>query len=130
MQGMAERVFRAIGRADMIDDTRFRTNADRVRNADACEAPLRDFIARHTLADALAVFDQADVTAAPVYDIDQFIADPHVKAREIVVHLPDADMGSIPMHAVVPRLSGTPGEIRTPAPSSASTTARSSDRSD
>ena len=42
------------------------------------------------------------------------MADPHVKAREIIVELPDADMGSIPMHAVVPRLSGTPGAIRTP----------------
>ena len=116
IQGMAERLFRAIGRADMIDDPRFRTNADRVRNADACEAPLRDFIAARTLADALAAFEQAEVTAAPVYDIEQFMADPHVQAREIIAELPDAEMGSIPMHTVVPRLSGTPGEIRTPAP--------------
>ena len=39
-----------------------------------------------------------------------------MQAREIVVELPDAEMGSVPMHAVVPRLSATPGEIRTPAP--------------
>ena len=62
----------------------------------------------------MAVFEAAEVTAAPVYDIDQFIADPHVQAREIVVELPDAEMGSVPMHDVVPRLSGTPGELRTP----------------
>jgi formyl-CoA transferase len=116
IQGMAERVFRAIGRADMIDDPRFRTNADRVGNAEACEAPLREFIAERTLADALAAFEQAEITAAPVYDIEQFMADPHVKAREIVVDLPDSEMGSVPMHTIVPRLSGTPGEIRTPAP--------------
>jgi crotonobetainyl-CoA:carnitine CoA-transferase CaiB-like acyl-CoA transferase len=116
IQNMAERLFRAIGRADMIDDPRFRTNAERVRNADACEAPLRDFIAARTLADALAAFEQAEVTAAPVYDIEQFMADPHVKAREIIAELPDAEMGTIPMHTVVPRLSGTPGDIRTPAP--------------
>ena len=36
----SRRAFRAIGRADMIDDPRFRTNADRVRNADDCEAPI------------------------------------------------------------------------------------------
>jgi crotonobetainyl-CoA:carnitine CoA-transferase CaiB-like acyl-CoA transferase len=30
IQAMAERLFRAIGRADMIDDPRFRTNTDRV----------------------------------------------------------------------------------------------------
>ena len=116
IQAMAERVFRAIGREDMIADPRFRTNADRVRNAEACEAPLRTFIAERTLAEALAVFDQAEVTAAPVYDIEQFLADPHVKARNIIVDLPDREMGSVPMHAIVPRLSATPGEIRKAAP--------------
>src|SRR3984957_2152477 len=37
IQVMEERLFRAIGRADMIDDPRFRTNTDRVRNIDACD---------------------------------------------------------------------------------------------
>ena len=117
IQSMAERLFyRAIGRADMIDDPRFRTNTDRVKNIDEAERPVAEFIKARTLAEALAVFEAAEVTAAPVYDIDQFIADPHVQAREIVTELPDAEMGTVPMHAVVPRLSGTPGEIRTPAP--------------
>jgi formyl-CoA transferase len=116
IQAMAERLYRAIGRADMIDDPRFRTNSDRVKNIDECERPVAEFIKARTLAENLTVFEAAEVTAAPVYDIDQFIADPHVRAREIVTELPDAEMGSVPMHAVVPRLSGTPGEIRTPAP--------------
>jgi crotonobetainyl-CoA:carnitine CoA-transferase CaiB-like acyl-CoA transferase len=116
IQTMAERLFRAIGRADMIDDPRFRTNSDRVKNIDECDRPVAEFIQARTLAEGLAIFEAADVTAAPVYDIDQFIADPHVRAREIVTELPDAEMGSVPMHAVVPRLSGTPGDIRTPAP--------------
>jgi crotonobetainyl-CoA:carnitine CoA-transferase CaiB-like acyl-CoA transferase len=116
MQVMAERVFRAIGRPDMIDDPRFRTNADRVRNAAECEAPIVAFIAERTLAENMAIFGDAEVTAAPVYDIDQFVADPHVLAREIVVELPDEEMGSVPMHNVVPRLSGTPGRLRRPAP--------------
>jgi len=116
IQNMAERLFRAIGRADMIDDPRFRTNSDRVKNIDECDRPVAEFIKARTLAEGLAVFEAAEVTAAPVYDIDQFIADPHVRAREIVTELPDADMGSVPMHAVVPRLSGTPGDIRTAAP--------------
>ena len=116
IQTMAERLFRAIGRADMIDDPRFRTNADRVRNIDECERPLAEFINARTLAEALAAFEAAEVTAAPVYDIGQFIGDPHVQARAIVTELPDEEMGAVPMHAVVPRLSGTPGEIRTAAP--------------
>ena len=116
MQSMVERVFRVIGRPDMIEDPRFRTNADRVRNAEACEAPMRQFIAERSLAENLGLFEQAEVTAAPVYDIDQFIGDPHVVARGIVVDLPDRDLGAVPMHAVVPRLSKTPGEFRRPAP--------------
>src|SRR3954454_9746499 len=116
IQSMAERLYRAIGRADMIPDPRFRTNTDRVKNIDEAERPVAEFIKARTLADNLAAFEEAEVTAAPVYDIDQFIADPHVKAREIVTELPDPEMGSVPMHHVVPRLSGTPGEIRNPAP--------------
>jgi crotonobetainyl-CoA:carnitine CoA-transferase CaiB-like acyl-CoA transferase len=116
MQVMAERLFRAIGRADMIDDPRFRSNADRVRNAEACEAPIAEFILQRTLDEALAFFEAAEITAAPIYDIDQFIADPHVRAREIVVDLPDDELGTVSMHNVVPRLSLTPGHIRTPAP--------------
>jgi crotonobetainyl-CoA:carnitine CoA-transferase CaiB-like acyl-CoA transferase len=116
IQAMAERVFRTIGRPDMIADPRFRTNSDRVANGEECEAPLAAFIKARTLAQALAAFEKAEVTAAPVYDIDQFLDDPHVQAREIVVELPDAEMGSVPMHNIVPRLSETPGAIRTAAP--------------
>jgi crotonobetainyl-CoA:carnitine CoA-transferase CaiB-like acyl-CoA transferase len=116
IQAMAERLFRAIGREDMLADPRFRTNTDRVRNAEACEAPIVEFIAARTLAENMEVFARAEVTAAPVYDIDQFMADPHVIAREILVDLPDKEMGQLPMHNVIPRLSATPGRLRSPAP--------------
>jgi crotonobetainyl-CoA:carnitine CoA-transferase CaiB-like acyl-CoA transferase len=116
IQAMAERLFRAIGREDMITDPRFRTNSDRVRNAEACEAPIVAFIVARTLAENMEIFERAEVTAAPVYDIDQFMADPHVIAREILVDLPDGEMGRLPMHNVIPRLFATPGRLRRPAP--------------
>ena len=116
IQAMAERLFRAIGREDMLADPRFRTNTDRVRNAEAYEAPIVAFIGARTLAENMEVFAQAEVTAAPVYDIDQFMADPHVIAREILVDLPDTEIGKLPMHNVIPRLSATPGRLRRPAP--------------
>ena len=56
------------------------------------------------------------MTAAPVYDIDQFVADPHVQARQIVVDVPDDEIGTVTMHNVIPRLSATPGALRRPAP--------------
>ena len=52
----------------------------------------------------------------PIYDISQIVEDPHMVERELVADYPDADMEAFPMHHVVPRLSGTPGTIRTPAP--------------
>jgi len=116
IQAMTERLFRAIGRPDMIDDPRFRTNAERLRHVDALEAPIAAFIAGRTLAENMAVFGAAEVTAAPVYDIDQLLADPHVAARGVIVDVPDEELGTVPMHAVVPRLSGTPGRLRFPAP--------------
>ena len=116
IQAMAERLFRAIGREDMIIDPRFRTNTDRVRNAEACEAPIVAFIGARSLAENMEIFESAEVTASPVYDIDQFMADPHVIAREILVDLPDEQMGRLPIHNIIPRLSATPGRLRRPAP--------------
>lgn len=115
-QAMTERLFRVIGRPDLIDDPRYRTNAERVRNAAELDAIIGEFIGRMTLAENLAFFDSAEVTVGPIYDISQIVEDPHVNAREMVVDLPDDEMGAVPMHCVVPRLSATPGAIRRAAP--------------
>jgi crotonobetainyl-CoA:carnitine CoA-transferase CaiB-like acyl-CoA transferase len=116
IQAMAERLFRAIGRPEMIDDPRFRTNTDRVRNIDECDGAVAAFIAQRTLADNMAVFEAAEVTATPVYEIDQLVADEHIQARGVVVEAPDEEAGSVLMHNVIPRLSATPGKLRHPAP--------------
>lgn len=116
IQSMAERLYAAVGVPDMTRDPRFATNSARLANHDEAERPIRDFIAGHTLAECLATFAAAEVAAAPVYDIDQFVADRHVKQREILVDVPDAELGSVTIHNVVPRLSRTPGALRRPAP--------------
>jgi formyl-CoA transferase len=115
-QAMTERLFRAIGRDDLNQDPRFRTNTERVKRRQEVDAIVGGFIGQRTLAEAIAFFEQAEVTAAPVYDIGQFLDDPHVQERGIVVEAPDDEMGAVPMHAIVPRLSGTPGRLRSPAP--------------
>ena len=116
IQAMAERVFRAIGKPEMIDDPRFRTNTDRVRNIDACDGAVAEFIAARTLAENMAIFEAAEVTANPVYEIDQLIDDPHVQERGVIVEAPDEEAGSVLMHNIIPRLSETPGQLRSPAP--------------
>ena len=115
-QKMAERVFRSIGRPDLVADPRYKTNAERVKHAEELDAIIGGFIAVRTQSENVAFFEQAEVTIGPIYDISQIIEDPHVIERELLADYPDADMGAFPMHHVVPRLSGTPGSIRTPAP--------------
>jgi crotonobetainyl-CoA:carnitine CoA-transferase CaiB-like acyl-CoA transferase len=116
MQAMAMRIFRAIGREDMCDDPRYSTNAARVQHKDEVDQVVADAVATRTLAENLEFFKRLEVTAGPVYTAEQYRHDPHVVGREALVELPDADMGSIPMHNIIPRLSDTPGAIRHRAP--------------
>jgi crotonobetainyl-CoA:carnitine CoA-transferase CaiB-like acyl-CoA transferase len=116
MQAMAERFFQTIGRADLIDDPRFKTNSDRVANNDDLDPIVADFMSQHTQAELLELFERADVTVGPVADIAQLMDHPYIDDRAIIVDLPDAEMGHLPMHNVIPRMSGTPASIRTPAP--------------
>ncbi len=115
-QKMAERTLRAIGRPDLIADSRFRTNADRVKHAEALDSIIGEFIAQRTQAENVEFFEKAEVTIGPIYDIRQILEDPHIVERELLSDFPDPQMGEFPMHNVVPRLLGTPGSIRTIAP--------------
>jgi len=115
-QKMAERLFRAIDRSDLIDDPRFRTNSLRLNHVAELDAIIGAFIAQHTQAENVAFFERAEVTVGPIYDIAQILEDPHFVQREIVADYPDAETTTLPMHHVVPRLLGTPGSVRRPAP--------------
>jgi crotonobetainyl-CoA:carnitine CoA-transferase CaiB-like acyl-CoA transferase len=57
-----------------------------------------------------------DVTVGPVYNIDDAVEDAHFRARQIIVDAQDPELGPLPMHNIVPRLSATPGVWRRPAP--------------
>jgi crotonobetainyl-CoA:carnitine CoA-transferase CaiB-like acyl-CoA transferase len=115
-QAMAERLFAAIGRPDLAVDPRFSTNADRLAHRDEVEAIVAGFIAELTQAEALEVFERAEVTVGPVCDEADLAEHPYVIGRKAVIEVPDPKIGAIPMHNVVPRLSRTPGALRRPAP--------------
>lgn len=116
MQVMAERLLRAIGAGEMLDDPRYATNAARVQHREEVDAVVGGWIRQRNQKDALAFFEQENITAAPIYDISQIVTDPHFTEREIVVDVEDRDLGKVAMHNVTPRLSGTPGTFRNPAP--------------
>lgn len=117
-QGMTEKLFRSIGREDMVTDPRFANNPARLQHWQELDAIIADWIGQRTLADNLAHFDRAGVTIGPIMDTAMLEKDPYAIEREALVEVPDEDMpgGWLPMHGLVPRLSATPGVLVRPAP--------------
>jgi crotonobetainyl-CoA:carnitine CoA-transferase CaiB-like acyl-CoA transferase len=111
-QQIANRVFDAIGRPELAQDERFSTPAARAQNADAIDDIVAIRIASKQLDEVLAAFDEAQAPIAPVYTTPQIFEDPQYLARESVISVDDADLGSIRMQNVVPKLSATPGSVR------------------
>ncbi len=116
MQSMAELIMRTIGRPDLVTDPKFATNDARVENRDELDAIINAFTGARSLADTFALFEAAGVPCAPVYSMAEVVDDAYVRGREALLEVADRDLGSIPMHAVTPRLGGTPGGFRHPAP--------------
>ncbi|MDB5858193.1 MAG: CoA transferase [Ramlibacter sp.] len=115
-QKMAERILAAVGSRDLVDDPRFATNSARIANVEALDDLIARFVGQRSLADNLAHFDKHDVTVGPMLGVDGLMKDPHVQQREVLVEVPDDELGSIVMHNVFPRLSRTPGRIRANGP--------------
>ncbi|NYF50508.1 CaiB/BaiF CoA transferase family protein [Tunturiibacter gelidoferens] len=115
-QKMAEKIFRAINRPELITDPRFSTNENRLHNVVELDRMIASFILTLNQQECLDLFQKNGVTVGPIYDMSDIEHDPHFHARQIVVELPDTDLGTIPVHTISPRLSATPGRFRRAAP--------------
>lgn len=113
---MASKLFRLIGLEHLLSDERFATNEARVRNGDETDEVVGNALAKFTLAELMEWFEKSAVAGAPIYEVPDFIADPHVRARGILVDVADPELGSCKMHAPPMRMSVTPGRIRAPGP--------------
>ena len=116
IQAMAKRLFATIGKPEMIDDPRFRTNSDRVKNRTLVDEVVGAWFATKTREEALRIMREASVTVGPVYSIADAMGDAHFRERGIIVDVEDAELGKLPMHNILPRLSATPGVWQKPAP--------------
>ena len=103
---------RAIGRPDLIADPRFANNRERVAHQRELNAIFATWCSERPLAAILEAFHKAHGTLAPIYSIDQIVADPQMQAREAITRVADPDFGSVAMPNVVPRFSADPGTIR------------------
>ena len=105
------RLFRAIGREDLASDRSLLNYADRLRRADEFNATIEAWGLAHTLEEVLAGFREHDVLGGPVNNIEQLMADPHVKDRGTFVSVEDPVLGPVRVQNVVPRFRSNPGNI-------------------
>lgn len=102
---------RIMGREDFIPRQYDRESYDEMRAHFATEF-------RKRTRDAwFSILKETDVCAAPVYRLDEALNDPHNRHRQMIVDAPHPEFGPIPMVGIGPKLSDTPGSVRTLAPS-------------
>ena len=95
---------------------RFATHHARGEHEDELDELIGAWAAGHTAAELDALMDEAGVVCAPVYSAADIYADPHFRERGLLVDHTDDVHGQMTVPGVVPKLSGTPGTIRSPAP--------------
>jgi len=110
-QAITERLFREMGREDLLDDERYATNQARLANVEALDAIVGAWVASLDQAECLRRLLAAEVAAAPIADFRDLAEDPHMIAREALAEIDDPELGRLRMPRVQPRLSETPGRI-------------------
>jgi crotonobetainyl-CoA:carnitine CoA-transferase CaiB-like acyl-CoA transferase len=107
----ATRVYRAIERPDLATRSEYVEHVARQERAAEIDDLVSAWVGKHTLDDAMAVFLDAGVAAAPVYDARQLLGDEHLRARGTFVVVDDPELGAVTVQAPIAMLSETPGRV-------------------
>jgi CoA:oxalate CoA-transferase len=105
-----------LGAPELVTDPRFATIPDRVANADSLGAEIEKRLAARDAADWLARFEKAGVPCGPLNDVAAVLADPHVRARHMIVSVDDPTAGQLEMPGFPVKLDGRPDSDVRPAP--------------
>jgi crotonobetainyl-CoA:carnitine CoA-transferase CaiB-like acyl-CoA transferase len=111
-----ERIVKVIGRPELADDARFRTNGQRMKNLAALTALISERTRSRSSAEWIAEFEAAGVPAGPINKIGEMLADPQVKAREMVVEVDHPRAGRMKTLGTPVKFSATPGAVSRAAP--------------
>ncbi len=114
--GLFPRLARLLGREELASDERFATLAARVAHADEINGIVADWCRARDAAEIERLCLAADVPFARTYTVADICADPQVAARGDLVTVDDPVIGPVRMQGVYPRMSRTPGSIRSGAP--------------
>ena len=114
---MFARWARLVGRQDFIGDPRFADDQSRADNREAITQAMNAWLATRTTQQAIIELETARIPAGPVLELDEVLADPQVKARELLryVEYPGVPR-PVPLANTAVQLSSTPGGIRRRAP--------------
>jgi crotonobetainyl-CoA:carnitine CoA-transferase CaiB-like acyl-CoA transferase len=110
------RMCAALGRADLAEDPRFRTNAARVEQYSALKPLLDRILAGWTRDELVATLVAAGVPCGRVRTVTETLADPQLAARDMIATLPHLTAGDVRVLGTPVKLSATPGEMRTAPP--------------
>jgi crotonobetainyl-CoA:carnitine CoA-transferase CaiB-like acyl-CoA transferase len=110
-QHLFERLCAMIGAPELPRDPKFASAETRPTHIPEIITMMRDWFAGRTFDDAVKALSAHDVPYSPIMSIADIFADPHVRAREMIVDVPADGLGTLPQPGVVPRLSLTPGRV-------------------
>jgi CoA:oxalate CoA-transferase len=115
--GLFRELCAVLGRPELAEDARFRSNELRTRNVDALQSEIEGVLAGRTRAEWLAALEAAGVPCGPINDVAEVMADPQVAARNMVIRVTDEEAGEISMPGNPIKLSGFEDpSSRAPAP--------------
>jgi len=110
------RLATAMGRPELAGSPRYATRAARAQHAEALYSVIAEWAVGHTADDVAKLLSEAGVPASPLMSIADIAEDAHYRERGTLVEVEDPDFGPLPMVAPLPRLSKTPGSIRSTGP--------------
>ena len=110
------RTLDALGLAELADDPRFRTGADRMTHLKELEVTLSVRFKTKPAKHWLDVLEVKGVPCGPVNDILQALSDPQTLAREMVTEVDHSTLGPVKTLGLPIKFSDTPGKVRTGAP--------------
>jgi formyl-CoA transferase len=111
-----KRLMSVIGRDDLGNDPALENNVGRVAQVEMIDTAISQWTAEHDLEDVLDALNARQIPAGRIYDVADIAADPHYQARGMIMDSTLPDGTAIKLPGIVPKLSATPGEVRSPAP--------------
>jgi len=111
-----KRLMGVVGRPDLGDAPELADNSGRVKRVAMIDAAISAWTSRHDLDAVLAALKQNQIPAGKIYDVADIAADPHYRARNMIIDEQLADGTPVQVPGIVPKLSDTPGRIASPAP--------------